>query len=124
MFLILVNSHSKWLNAHIMPNITSSRTVKKLRQIFSTHGLPRKIVTYNGPSFTSDEFKKFVKANGIKHITLALYHTSTNSLVERAVQTVKRGLQCIKIVPLKKKSFYSPTGLHLIPLPVCHPQNF
>ena len=60
MFLILVDSHSKWLDTHNMHNITSSRTIEKLRQIFSIHGLPRKIVTDNGPSFMIDEFKRFV----------------------------------------------------------------
>ena len=87
MFLILVDSHSKWLDAHIMYNITSSRTIEKLRQVFSIHGLPRKIVTDNGLSFASDEFKRFVEANGIKYITSAPYHPSTNGLAERAVQT-------------------------------------
>ena len=49
----------------------------------------------NGPSFTSDEFKKFMQANGIRHITSAPYHPSTNGLAERAVQTVKQGLKQI-----------------------------
>ena len=84
-FLILVDSHSKLLDAHIMPSITSSRTTEKLRQTFSIHGLPRKIVTDNGPSFTSNEFKNFIEANRIKHVTSALYHPSTNGLVVRAV---------------------------------------
>ena len=86
-----------------MPNITSSRTLEKLRQIFSIHGLPRKIVMDNGPSFTSNEFKRFVKANGINHVTSAPYHTSTNGLVERAIQTVKRGLRGIQGSPIQEK---------------------
>ena len=116
MFLILVNSHSKWLDAHIMLNITSPRTIEELRQIFSNHGLPRKIVTDNGPSFMSDEYKKFVEANRIKHITSALYHPSTNSLVKTAVQTVKRELQCIQCSSTQENClrFYSLTRLHLI----------
>ena len=126
MFLILVDSHSKWLDAHIMPNITSSRTIENFRQIFSIHGLPVKLVTDNGPSIMSDEFKRFVKANGIKHATSAPYHPFTNGHVERAVQTVKRGLQCIQGSSIQENclNFYSRTGLHLILLRVLYLLNF
>ena len=58
MFLTLIDFHSKWLDARIMLNITSPRAVEKLKQIFSIRGLSRKIVTNNGLSFMSDEFKK------------------------------------------------------------------
>ena len=71
MFLILVDSNSKWLDVHIMSNISS---IEKLRMIFATHGLPQKIVTDNGPSFTSDELQRFVEANGITHVTSSPYH--------------------------------------------------
>ena len=95
MYLITVDSHSKWLDVQIMQSISTSKTVEKLRFVFATHGLPRTIVSDNGPSFTSDEFKKFMQANGIRHITSAPYHPSTNGLAERAVQTVKQGLKQI-----------------------------
>ena len=69
-----------------------TRHVKKLRTVFATHGIPHKVVTDNGPSFTSKEFKDFIK-NGILHITSAPYHPSTNGLAERAVQSFKSGLK-------------------------------
>ena len=31
MFMIVVDSHSKWLEAEIMPNVTSETTIEKLR---------------------------------------------------------------------------------------------
>ena len=37
-------------------------------EIFSTHGLPRTIVSDNGTNFTSTEFEQFMAQNGIKHI--------------------------------------------------------
>ena len=92
--LILVDAHSKWIEALIMQSITSAKTIEKIRIKFSTHGLPRKVVTDNDPSFISQEFKEFMEANGIKHVTTVPYHPSLNGLVERAVQTVKRGLKC------------------------------
>ena len=93
MYMVIVDAHSKWLDAHIMSSITSAKTIETLRAVFAVHGLPRTIVTDNGSSFTSEEFKQFVHRNGIKHVTSAPYHPSTNGQVERAVQTLKQGIK-------------------------------
>ena len=82
MFLILVDAHSKWLDVHLMHSITSANTIEKLRMVFATHGLPRKVVTDNG-SFTSEEFRTFMSENGITHVTTAPYHPSSNGLTDR-----------------------------------------
>ena len=95
MFLVLVDAHSKWMDVVMMQSITSRQTIEKLRNIFATHGLPKKIVTDNGPSFVSQEFKEFMSQNGILHITSAPYHPSTNGLAERAVQSFKLGVKRI-----------------------------
>lgn len=86
------DAHSKWMDIHPMQTITSTKTIEKLRIIFANHGLPQKIVTDNGPSFTSSEFRAFMSANGIVHIKSAPYHPSTNGLAERAVQTFKQAI--------------------------------
>ena len=96
MFLILVDAHSKWLDVHLMQSITSSNTIEKLRMVFATHGIPRKVVTDNGYTFTSEEFRAFISDNGIAHVTTAPYLASSNGLAERAVQTFKRGLKATK----------------------------
>ena len=76
-----------------MQSITSSKTIEKLRIIFANHGVPRKVVTDNGPSFTSKEFQIFLSDNGIVHTLTTPYHPSSNGLAERAVQTVKNGIK-------------------------------
>ena len=93
MYLVFVDAHSKWLDVHIMSSVTSAKTIEVLHTIFATHGLPRKIVTDNGPSFTSEEFNTFLSKNGIVHITTAPYHASSNGLAKYGVQTFKSGLK-------------------------------
>ncbi len=93
MFLVMVDAHTKWLEAHILKNITASVTVDTLRQVFSVHGLPDVVVTDNGPTFTGEMFQEFVKRNGIGHIRTAPFHPASNGLAERAVQTLKEGLK-------------------------------
>ena len=77
----------------ITSTITSVKTIEQLRIIFAIHGFPKKIVTDNATTFTSEEFKKFMSDNGVVHVTSALYHPSTNGLAERAVRTFNQGLQ-------------------------------
>ena len=87
MILVVVDSHSKWIEAHVVISFTSQATIEKLWLIFSTHGLPEVLVSDNGTCFTSEEFAAFVRANGVKHLTSAPYHPAANGLAERAVQT-------------------------------------
>ena len=93
MILIIVDAHSKYIDAHIVPSATTDVTLTKLRQTFATLGLPCVLVSDNGTCFTSAQFDEFCKLNGIKHITSSPYHPASNGLAERAVQTVKTALR-------------------------------
>ena len=92
-FLVLVDAYSKWLEVVPVPSLTSETTIRTLRGIFATHGLPELIVSDNGPSFTSKEFHEFVQRNGIRHVKCSPYHPASNGQAERAVQTFKEGLK-------------------------------
>jgi len=64
-FLLVVDAHSKWMEAVVVPSTSSCATIGKLRTIFATHGLPEVIVSDNATCFTSSEFQEFLKRNGI-----------------------------------------------------------
>lgn len=87
--LIIVDVHSKWLEVYTVNKITSKITIECLQDCFSRFRLPVVLVSDNGPSLVSSEFEQFLKTNGIKHVTSAPYHSSSNGLAERAVQTIK-----------------------------------
>ena len=91
--LVIVDSHSKWIEAHEVNSVTSQATVKKLQLVFTIHSFPEVIVSDNGTSFTSEEFTAFIRSNGIKHLTIAQCHPTSNKLAERAVQTLKNALK-------------------------------
>ena len=95
MFLVLVDAHSKWMEVAPVTTSSSTMTIEKLRTFFATHGIPQKIVTDNGPQFTSKEFADFTRSNGIEHTCTAPYHPASNGLAERAVRTFKQGLRRI-----------------------------
>jgi len=95
MLLVIVDSHSKWLDVHVTTSSTSTVTIDKLQVTFATLGIPEVIVSDNGSAFTSQEFGTFLKHDGIKHIKTAAYHPASNGLAERYVQIVKDGLKKI-----------------------------
>ena len=96
-YLILVDSHSKWMEVQIMKQTDAFHTVATLRKWFAQFGMPIQLVSDNGPQFTFELFVEFMKSNGIKHIRTSAYHPSTNGGAERIVQTVKRGLKAAGI---------------------------
>ena len=93
MFLVVVDAHSKWPEVLIAKSTTTDSTMEALRTLFGRYGLPKQLVSDNGPQFTSNEFAHFLRTNGIKHIRNAPYHPSSNGQAERFVQTLKRSLK-------------------------------
>ena len=93
MFLVITDSFSKWMDVFPVKNATSLTTIERLRSSFSTHGVPEICVTDNGAAFTSNEFKRFMDKNAIRHVTSAPFHPSTNGRAERAVQTFKNAMK-------------------------------
>ena len=93
MFFILVDAHSKWPEVIEMTSTTSQSTISVLRNLFASYRLPLQIVSDNGPQFTSAEFAKFMKMNGVKHILCSPYHPSSNGLAERFVKTFKQAMR-------------------------------
>ena len=115
--LVLIDTHSKWIEAVCTPSTSSTAVINELRTLFAKFGLPETIVTDNGTGFTSQEFKAFLQDNGVKHITSSPYHPASNRLAERAVQIVKRGLKKVTSGLLALQKFSSHTVfLHTTPL--------
>jgi len=103
MFLLLIDAPSKWMEVHLLSSTSSTGIIRCLHRIFSTVGLPEVLVTDNGPNFVSKEFDAFLGRNGVKHKTSAPYHPATNGLVERAVQTFKRGIKKMTVGSIQDK---------------------
>lgn len=94
-FFVLVDAYSKWPEIHIMNQITATKTIKILRTIFATFGIPRVLVSDNGTQFTSHEFDYFLKSNGVIHKRSAPFHPATNGQAEKYVQWLKDKLKAI-----------------------------
>lgn len=92
-YLVVIDAFSKWLEVFEMSNISSSTTIKVLRNLFARFGLPITVVSDNGRSLVSDEFEDFLRKNSICHLTSPPYSPSSNGAAENSVKTVKNALK-------------------------------
>ena len=92
MILVIIDAHSKWMEAQVVATATSQGTIEMLRILFATHGLPETIISDNGLVFKNTEFASFVTKNGIQRLTSAPYHPASNGLAERAVHPDVSGM--------------------------------
>ena len=92
-FLVVVDAHSKWPEVFEMQSTSTAKTIAVLRHLFAAYSLPEQVVSDNGPQFIAEEFKSFMKQNGVKHIHCAPYHPSSNGAAERFIQTFKKSMK-------------------------------
>ncbi|XP_061716614.1 uncharacterized protein K02A2.6-like [Cydia pomonella] len=77
-YLVVVDSSSKWIEVKQMTRTTADDVIRVLREIFARFGLPKMMVSDNGPPFTSGELTQFMQFNGIKQTYSPVYHPSSN----------------------------------------------
>ena len=91
--LVIVDAGSGCMEAFPAGNRTSQTVKVYLSQMFARFGIPRTLVSDNGPDFVSSVLKQWCESLGIKKMESLIYHPRANGIAERAVQTVKRATQ-------------------------------
>ncbi|KAF2885372.1 hypothetical protein ILUMI_20770 [Ignelater luminosus] len=93
MFLVITDTFTKWVEVYEVTRADSQSTIEVLREVCFRFGLPKTIVSDNGSQFTSAEFQKYCKLNGICHVILPVNHPFSNGAAENAVKSFKVGLK-------------------------------
>jgi len=73
-----------------VPSTSFKANKEKLKNIFATHGVPRRIESDNGPPFNSHEFKEFSKEEGFYHHAITPLHPRANGEVESFMKMVNK----------------------------------
>lgn len=90
---VIVDAYSKWMMVNVTNSTTAEATCNMQETVFAQFGVPVIVVSDNGPQFTVQHFKNFLKMQGVRfHKTSAAYHPATNGQAERGIQTLKRAL--------------------------------
>lgn len=88
-YIIVIDYYSKFVEVSEIPSLKYLPVSSVLKKIFARHGIPKIVMSDNGPPFNSAEFQNFSKTWSFKHVTSSPRYPRSNGQVERAVQTIK-----------------------------------
>ena len=91
-YIVIVDYLSTYIEVEYMSSTTSQQTIKTLKKTFSRWGIPKELVSDNGPQLVSQEFEDFLRSWGIKHNPSDPLYPKGNGKAEAAVKTIKNML--------------------------------
>ena len=89
-FLLVVDVTSRFPVIRILSSETSNSVINALKGIYCDFGLPRRVLTDNGPCFKSRKFIEFNERLSISVEKSSAYNHQSVGSVERMVQTIKQ----------------------------------
>lgn len=86
--LTIIDKFSKFAAAYILTSRNSISIIESLRDFFSHHGIPGKIISDNAQEFLSSVFTDFLKLHNINHHKTCAKNSTGNSPIERFHSTL------------------------------------
>ena len=96
-YLLIVDYYSTFIVVKNLQNPQSETVINKCMKVFSQFGIPKELLTNNGPEFSSHKLRSFSKPWDLLHKTISPNYHKSNSSAERSIQTVKRTLNKAKL---------------------------
>ena len=91
-YLIVVDYTSNFFDISQLPDKLSSTVVTHTKRIFSKFGIPKVVISDNGPEFKGEAYQKLSKTWDFQHLTSSPTYPESNVQVERTIQLVKKTL--------------------------------
>lgn len=88
-YLITVDHFSDFFELDYIKDMNSKTIIEICKTNFSRHGTPEVVVTDNGTSFVSMEFRSFASSWEFRHTTSSPHHQQGNGKSEAAVKIAK-----------------------------------
>lgn len=75
---VLIECWAKYVRLYPIKKANTNTVIKCFEDFFQDVGKPSRLLSDNGPQFTSNECKTFLAWNNIKHITISKYNPKSN----------------------------------------------
>ena len=93
LLLVAIDAYSRYPQVEILRSTAASSTIPKLDKIFSTHGIPYKVISDNGPPFNGHEIKRYMEIQGIEFTTITPLWPQGNSEAESFMKPLVKSIQ-------------------------------
>ena len=111
-YLLIVDYFSRFIEVAKLSTQSSLEVIRHTKSVFSRHGIPREVISDNGPQYSSLEYAHFAAEYGFIHTTSSPKYPQSNGEAERAVQTIKQLLRKSED-PHMALMIYRSTPLHI-----------
>ena len=102
-YLIISDYYSRYPFIKKLPSLNASATIRATKECFSLLGIPREIMSDNGPQFQR-EYNEFCEEWNIAHTTSSPRYAKSNGFIERQIRYIK---------PIIKKCIASSGDVYL-----------
>ena len=92
-YLVTIDRHSNFFEVDRPYSKSSSEVITKMKAHIARYGIPNKLMSDSGPSFSGREFKLSTGSYNIEHITSSPTYAQSNGKAENSVKTAKKIMQ-------------------------------
>lgn len=90
LLLVVIDGRTRFPEVEVVRSTNAKSTINCLTRIFATRGLPRTLVSDNGPPFHSEELRRYMIAHGITHRKITPLWLQANTEAETFMKPLKK----------------------------------
>ena len=89
-YIVVVDYFSNYPEVRLLKDLHCDSVISHIKCTFARFGIPKVIISDNGPQFSSIMFKALAKEWDFEHVTSNPEHSKSNGMAESAVKIVKK----------------------------------
>lgn len=96
-YYIIIDEYSRFPIDEVLDSTSFGQIQPILEKTFALMGIPKMVLSDNGPPFNGNAIKQFLDAYGVEDKRITPYWLEANGITERFVKTRKKSLICSQI---------------------------
>ena len=92
-YLLIVDYNSKYPFIRKLREFSSKEVIDIIKQIWAEQGVLERLISDNGPHFSSQQFKEFAKGWDFEHFTSSPKYPQSNGMAEQCIQSTKGAMK-------------------------------